>query len=103
MRERPFFILTLYVGKTGGGETGWETGGDTGETPERHREGRQRLPEAGKRGREDPQRTLGNLAEDPGQRRTAGKYRRGPWTEENCRKVPQRALQDILEAHLEPT
>ena len=94
--------------------------GRPGETPERHRrdtgkgdrgclrrrngEGRTR------RGHwETSQRTLdrgellGNLAEDTGQRRTAGKYRRGPWTVENCRKVPQRALQGILEAHLEPT
>ena len=74
------------------GTPGWETGGDTGETPERHQEGRQRLPEAEKRGREDPQRTLGNLAEDPGQRRTAGRPRRGHWTEENCREISQRTL-----------
>ena len=80
---------------------------DTGETPDRHRrdtgKGDRGYRRRGNGAREEPERTLGNLAEDPGQRRTAGKPRRGPWTEENCRKVPQRALQDILEAHLEPT
>ena len=94
MRERPFFILTLYVGKTGGGETGWGTGmgdrgrhrRDTGETPGRATE----ATGGGETGKGGP-------AED------TGKPRRGPWTEENCRKVPQRALQGILEAHLEPT
>ena len=71
---------------TGGETPGWETGGDTGETPGRATE----AAGGGETGKGGP-------AED------TGKPRRGPWTEENCRKVPQRALQGILEAHLEPT